>query len=57
LRRAQAVRQYLTSQGIPASLIDVATRGEAQPVATNGTPEGRARNRRAEVEFVGVRTR
>jgi len=48
-RRAQAVRDYLASKGIPAGNVEIASGGEAQPVADNATPEGRAHNRRAEV--------
>jgi OOP family OmpA-OmpF porin len=48
-RRAQAVRDYLASKGVPAENVEIASRGEANPVADNATPEGRAHNRRAEV--------
>jgi OOP family OmpA-OmpF porin len=48
-RRAQAVRDYLASKGVPAENVEIASRGEADPVADNATPEGRAHNRRAEV--------
>lgn len=56
-QRADAVKRYLVGQGLDAAMI--ATRGEASasPVASNDTAEGRAANRRAEVEFRGVRTR
>jgi outer membrane protein OmpA-like peptidoglycan-associated protein len=55
LRRAEAVREHLVSQGIPPALIRVESRGEEQPLADNAAPDGRARNRRTEVEFSGVR--
>jgi len=45
-RRADAVRAYLLSQGVSASQIVARGYGEAQPVADNGTAEGRAQNRR-----------
>lgn len=50
-RRAQIVYDYLTSHGIDADRI-VATNGfgETQPIATNKTSEGRARNRRTELQ-------
>lgn len=49
LRRATAVAEYLVSQGVSADLIDVSGMGEADPVASNDTAEGRAQNRRVEV--------
>ncbi|WP_070988977.1 OmpA family protein [Halofilum ochraceum] len=45
-RRAEAVADYLADQGIDRDLMSVSGRGEADPVATNATAEGRARNRR-----------
>lgn len=53
LRRAEAVRDYLISIGGDASRMEVAGMGETQPLADNGTAEGRARNRRVEVEVIG----
>ncbi|WP_322032653.1 OmpA family protein [Paraburkholderia sp. J76] len=51
--RATTVAGALTERGIPASRIT--TRGYAydRPVASNDTPEGRARNRRTEIVIVG----
>ncbi|WP_028357887.1 outer membrane protein OmpA [Brackiella oedipodis] len=54
-RRAAAVKNYLVSQGVPADQIIAQGRGEAQPIADNKTREGRARNRRVEVEIIGTR--
>lgn len=54
-RRAEAVRDHLVGQGIPAALIRVEARGEDDPRADNSHADGRARNRRTEVEFSGVR--
>jgi OmpA-OmpF porin, OOP family len=50
-RRAQIVYDYLTSHGIDASRITaVKGFGESQPIDTNATKEGRARNRRTELK-------
>jgi OOP family OmpA-OmpF porin len=54
-RRAQAVKDYLVSKGVPASKITTIGKGESQPVATNKTKEGRQKNRRVDIEFKGVR--
>lgn len=49
-RRAQIVYEYLTSHGIDASRItDVKGFGESQPIDSNTTKDGRARNRRTEL--------
>ncbi len=48
-RRAEAVRNYLVRQGISASRLSTVGYGETRPVATNATPEGRAQNRRVEL--------
>jgi outer membrane protein OmpA-like peptidoglycan-associated protein len=55
LRRAQAVRDYLVAQGVPAERVQAVGRGEGSPVAPNTTPEGRANNRRVEI-VVGAPT-
>ena len=47
--RANAVRDYLTSQGVKPEKLRAIGRGEANPVASNDTPEGRANNRRVEI--------
>ena len=51
LARAEAVRDYLASQGISPAMITTTGLGPDQPVATNDTPEGRARNRRIEFKI------
>lgn len=48
-RRARAVGSYLTSQGVSPSRVDIRSEGEARPVASNATAEGRAENRRVEI--------
>jgi outer membrane protein OmpA-like peptidoglycan-associated protein len=52
-RRAQAVRDYFVSQGIPASRITAKGLGETTPTASNDTPEGRQKNRRVELVVSG----
>ena len=56
LRRANAVKQYLATHGINAEKIKTTGRGKTSPVADNKTTQGRARNRRVEVEIRGTRT-
>ena len=50
--RAKAVKTYLTKKGIAASRIETTGYGESKPVASNGSPEGRARNRRTEIRIL-----
>jgi len=52
-KRADAVMQYLISQGVDSSLISAHGYGEADPVAPNDTPSGRAQNRRVELTLSG----
>ncbi|MDX2052466.1 MAG: OmpA family protein [Polyangiaceae bacterium] len=47
--RADSVREFLVSQGIDPQKITAIGKGEAEPVAENTTPEGRANNRRVEI--------
>lgn len=47
--RAAAVQRFLVRQGVQADRIKTVGMGEAQPIATNETPEGRANNRRVEI--------
>jgi len=51
-RRAGAVKTYLEEQGIAADRISAEGKGETAPIASNATPEGRAENRRVEVQIV-----
>jgi OOP family OmpA-OmpF porin len=55
VRRAEAVKAYLVSKGIESNRIYTEGKGLTQPVADNKTREGRAKNRRVEVEVVGTR--
>jgi OOP family OmpA-OmpF porin len=48
-RRANAVKDYLTAQGVTATRLSARGYGESQPVASNDTKEGRAENRRVEL--------
>ncbi|OGU66664.1 MAG: hypothetical protein A2499_00205 [Stygiobacter sp. RIFOXYC12_FULL_38_8] len=47
-RRANTVKNYLTSKGVDAGRITVSGKGESNPVADNATADGRAMNRRIE---------
>jgi outer membrane protein OmpA-like peptidoglycan-associated protein len=47
--RADAVRMYFISKGIPANRITSVGKGPDQPIANNDTPEGRAKNRRVQL--------
>lgn len=49
-RRAKAVRDYLASHGVDASRLTAVGFGESQPVADNGTADGRAQNRRVALD-------
>lgn len=56
-RRAMAVRDYLVANGIAADIIDVSGKGELEPVASNDTDEGRAKNRRVEIHVGTTRVK
>ncbi|MEW7292047.1 OmpA family protein [Aquimarina sp. 2304DJ70-9] len=51
-KRANAVTEYLVSQGISRSRLTTYAHGETLPKYDNGTPEGRAKNRRVELGIV-----
>ena len=53
--RSEAVKAYLVSKGIEKNRVYTEGKGEKQPVADNKTTEGRAKNRRVEIEVVGTR--
>ena len=47
--RADAVVRFLVSRGVPQNIISAQGSGESRPVASNDTPQGRAKNRRVEI--------
>lgn len=53
LARANAVRAYLIENGVPATALNAVGSGPDQPVSSNQTAEGRAKNRRIEFRLVG----
>ncbi len=55
VKRSEAVKAYLVSKGIEKNRVYTEGKGEKQPVADNKTKEGRAKNRRVEIEVVGTR--
>lgn len=54
-RRAEAVKAYLVSKGVDPQKVYTEGKGEAQPIGNNKTREGRAKNRRVEIEVVANR--
>jgi OOP family OmpA-OmpF porin len=54
--RSEAVKAYLVSKGIEKNRVYTEGKGEKQPVADNKTSQGRAKNRRVEIEVVGTRS-
>ncbi|MBN9510618.1 MAG: OmpA family protein [Alphaproteobacteria bacterium] len=55
-RRADGVVEYLASQGVNQNLLSAQGFGATNPIASNDTAEGRAKNRRIEVTLVGPGT-
>ena len=53
LKRASEVVSFFQSQGVNPNLLNAKGFGEAGPVASNDTPEGRAKNRRVEIVLNG----
>jgi len=53
-KRAESVMQYMISQGVKPDLVSARGFGEAQPVASNDTAQGRAQNRRVEITLAGT---
>jgi outer membrane protein OmpA-like peptidoglycan-associated protein len=58
-QRADTVRDYLVSQGLPDNTVTATGFGKSDPVADNATPTGRQQNRRVEIvvsgEIIGVK--
>ncbi|WP_447920167.1 OmpA/MotB family protein [Achromobacter aegrifaciens] len=52
--RADDVARFLTSKGVPSNSISAQGFGEARPVASNSTPQGKAQNRRVEIVITGA---
>lgn len=50
MERAKNVKKYLVSQGISENKLTALSKGETAPIATNGTLEGRRKNRRIEIK-------
>ena len=55
VHRAEAVKTYLVSKGLEKNRVYTEGKGKKQPIADNKTAEGRAKNRRVEIEVVGTR--
>ena len=55
--RSEAVKAYLVGKGIEKNRVYTEGKGEKQPVADNKSAEGRAKNRRVEIEVVGTRAK
>ena len=53
-KRADNVMQYMISQGVNPNLVSAQGFGDADPVAPNATPEGRAQNRRVELTLANA---
>jgi len=52
--RADAVMKYMISQGVQPELVSAQGFGEADPVASNDTAQGRAQNRRVEITLAAI---
>jgi outer membrane protein OmpA-like peptidoglycan-associated protein len=50
-RRAMSVANYLAAQGVDSRRFAVTGFGKTRPIASNATPEGRAQNRRVEIQL------
>ncbi len=55
-KRADNVMQYMLSQGVKPDMVSAHGFGEANPVASNDTPDGRAQNRRVELTIASPGT-
>ncbi|MBP6270463.1 MAG: OmpA family protein, partial [Rhizobacter sp.] len=57
VRRSEAVKAYLVGKGVEKNRVYTEGKGEKQPVADNKSSDGRAKNRRVEIEVVGTKTK
>src|SRR5580765_1772222 len=55
-KRADAVMQYMISQGVKPEFVSAQGWGEADPIAPNSTTQGRSQNRRVEITLAGTGT-
>lgn len=53
-QRAQTVATYLQNQGVKSERFVIEGLGESEPIATNSTAEGRAKNRRVEISLTAI---
>src|SRR5215510_4411841 len=51
--RATDVVRFLSAKGVPSSMLAAEGFGDSRPVATNDTPQGRAKNRRVDIVITG----
>lgn len=52
LSRAETVKKYLMSKGVPVELLKAKGYGDTKPIADNSTDTGRAQNRRTEIHII-----
>ncbi len=57
VKRSESVKAYLVEKGVEKNRVYTEGKGEKQPVADNKTREGKAKNRRVEIEVVGTRAK
>ena len=50
--RANVIKNYLISKGVPAAKISANSKGETAPVASNSSERGKAQNRRTELQII-----
>ncbi len=51
MSRAKLIQDYMSRNGIKAAQVKTNSKGEESPIASNDTPEGKAKNRRVEISF------